>query len=246
MNKRVDCHTHILPGIDDGAATPSEALEMLCCLARQGVSTVVLTPHYVSDGMSLDVFLQKRAAAMELLQEERPPIEVLLGSEVLLSEALFNNRDLQPLCIEGTSCMLVELPSYEMPFTDKVTGWLQKLISIYEITPVIAHAERYTDLLRHEKKLWGLNDDGCLVQINLSSLQKGRLLQKKLLKWIDCGWVQLLGTDCHHITVRPPEYAEPLEVIVRRFGERVAEELCSAAAIFQSQSRFGLFWDDIE
>ena len=87
-----DLHTHILPGMDDGAATVEISLKMLQAEREQGVETVGLTPHFYGERESVEGFLTRRAAAARQLlaaAEQLPPEKQqtlprsILGAEVL-------------------------------------------------------------------------------------------------------------------------------------------------------------------
>lgn len=85
----IDFHTHILPGIDDGAKSLEESLSLLKMEQEQGVDTIVLTPHYFHERQSLDAFLQQRNTAYEQLrhaaEREKISINFHLGAEVRLA-----------------------------------------------------------------------------------------------------------------------------------------------------------------
>ena len=110
----IDIHTHILPGIDDGAETPEQAVEILLQLKEQGITRVLLTPHFCPQSQSLDSFLESRQASYEqLLAAKGLPkdIELILSAELQLHDAIFNYENLDALKIPGTSYVLTELPA---------------------------------------------------------------------------------------------------------------------------------------
>ena len=94
----IEMHCHILPGVDDGSKDTETSVKMLRRLALQGAETVVLTPHYYSDSISLADFTARRNAAFANLQAALPPDapRLLLGAEVYVSRYLMNNADLTP------------------------------------------------------------------------------------------------------------------------------------------------------
>lgn len=201
---KTDFHTHILPGMDDGAHSVQESLQMLQRLSEQGVREVVLTPHYYSNRESLAHFTQRRRAAYERLLDAMPSQEIVLrlGCEVYLTELLFNRHDLSALCIEGTRTMLVELPA-EKCSAESVLDRLDRLASDYLVTPVLAHVERYA-ICRSKKTLSRLLDMGCVLQVNLSSFaMRGK---HRLLRLAANGCIGAVGTDSHNMTTRPPDY----------------------------------------
>lgn len=232
---RIDFHTHILPGMDDGAVNEDEAVAMLEALYRQRVNTVVLTPHFRPENESLNDFLKRREASFERLKKCLPasvPIRMLLGSETFLSSSLFHCEDISPLCIGGRY-LLVELP-YSIRFTQSVCQQIMKISYAYGVYPILAHIERYDDLMQHPKILESLVEDGLLTQINLSSWSSV-WTRWRLEKLIKRGFVHLLGSDCHHLKVRPPEWRTWILKMEKSLGkERMRQFMYNAQDIVQA------------
>ncbi len=228
MTPLVDLHTHILPGIDDGARDVDEAADMLAALSRQQVDTVVLTPHYLSDEMPMEEFLSRRQQAFKALcrrtGEESP--RLILASETFLSKTIFQHEDITPLCI-GSRYLLVELP-YETRFTPYVCENLMQVTYHYGVQPIMAHVERYPDLMQHPHVLEKLIDDGLLTQINVSSLQSF-WMRRRLVSFIKKGYIHLLGTDCHHLKTRPPQFREWVERLQQSVGQQTLNKLMQNA-----------------
>jgi protein-tyrosine phosphatase len=128
--------------MDDGAADIATSVAMLTEAGRQGVSTMVATPHFYPGQESMATFLQRRCASLEQLTPHLPTDapRLLTGAEVLVREGT-SQLDLRPLCIEGTDCLLVELPFMQPPY------WLyEELENItygQRLTLILAHVDRY-------------------------------------------------------------------------------------------------------
>ncbi len=226
---KIDFHTHILPKMDDGAASTEISLSMLSQLSDQGVSDVVLTPHYYSGREPMEVFLQRRRHSFEHLCESLPPDapKVHLGCEVYFTEFLFNHEDLRPLCIDGTDVMLVELPGHQIR-TEKLIDAIARLAADYYVTPVLAHIERFPWLWQHKRNLERLEDIGCLLQMNLSSFTvRGK---GPLLKLAANGYLSAVGTDAHNTDSRAPEYDEGLAVLRESIGRNGIDDLQQSMA----------------
>ena len=89
-----DIHTHILPGIDDGAKDEKVSEEMLSALYAQGVRRVVFTPHYYGNHRSPQDFLKLRSEAYEKIKGVVPAgMQTALGAEVHFSETVAANAD---------------------------------------------------------------------------------------------------------------------------------------------------------
>ena len=81
-----DMHSHILPGIDDGAKTVEDSLELLSCLKNQGVTNVCLTPHFYTNEISLEDFIAERAEKFEKFKPHIPNgMNIVLGTEVYVT-----------------------------------------------------------------------------------------------------------------------------------------------------------------
>ena len=206
-----DLHTHILPGIDDGAASLSEAIDLLYEEQKQGVTDIVFTPHFNIQETTIDEFLSKRDKSFEQLLKEiekHPSLKNLnlhLGAEVKYNPNLIYN-DIFDLCIRGTSYLLLELTtSHPFNFEQTVLWMLSKGIS-----PILAHVERFEYITSNSKLLEDLLYAGVVFQCNASSLYSKRL-GKRVKKLLKHGYVQLLASDTHNMNTRPPELIKGLE-----------------------------------
>ncbi len=204
---KIDFHTHILAGLDDGSTSREMSRAMLSSLYSQQVDVVVLTPHYYSHHKPIAEFIpQQQHAYRKLcatLTEESP--KLVLGAEVYFSDYLFNNTDLSPLCINGTRTMLLELP-YNKIIDNRTIDKVERLIGEYNVTPVLAHVERYPSLIRNRQGMERLLRLGCALQVNLPSFAAfGR---RSLLSLVRKGYIGALGTDAHNLDTRPPQYNE--------------------------------------
>ncbi len=234
---RTDLHTHILPAIDDGAKSVEQSVEMLQSLYEQNVKRVVLTPHYYPQNLPLDEFLTKRKMAVTELSEQDLPqeLEILIGAEVRLHDALFNYSDLSPLKMQGTDYILLELP-YDMKSAKAEYKKVLKLIYNYNVTPILAHIERYPLLIKEKALLQELIDEGCKLQITLSSWKSGSLFHKmRMLKLLQKDMIHCLGTDCHDMLSRAPDYEAPYRALQNQISKKAAHRLSHAEAIFRSE-----------
>ena len=232
LNGLTETHCHILPGIDDGSKDVETSLKMITKLSAQGAEKIVCTPHYYSDSISLADFLQKRDAAAAKLKAALPPgsPEIRLGAEVYISKYLFSNDDLSPIKIEGTNCALIE-HSFSEEFSERACNRLIDLICDHGITPILAHIERYKSLMDKPDKLDYLISLGCIAQVNISSFaDESRHIKKKLFKYLESGKITLIGSDCHNMSSRPPEYEPGAKEIIKKCGEHTLNELIQNAA----------------
>lgn len=222
---KIDFHTHILPGMDDGAKDTAMSVGMLHELREQQVDTVVLTPHFYSHREPLSEFLTRRQEAFERLRsvEQLPEgIRLRLGAEVYFSDYLFNCEDISDLCIDGTRVLLLELP-FDKVIDRRFVDKLYRLIAEFNIMPVLAHIERYPSLIRSTATLNALWDIGCQFQVNLSSFTV--FGKRRLISLVRRGYIGAVGTDSHNLTSRPPVYHEGYRALVKALPHDDADML---------------------
>ncbi len=198
----IDIHTHILPHIDDGAKNTEIACKMLEAELAQGTTLLVLTPHYYGKRRSPSQFVEKRAEVYAHLKPHIPEnIEVRLGAEVHFTG--LNLPQFESLCslsIEGTKCIL-----FEFPFTEKwhslLLERLAEFIAETDYLPIIAHVERYEEILKNPALVTQLVNMGCLLQVNAQSFvdkQSSKFAMALLKK----GLVHCIGSDAHDLETR--------------------------------------------
>lgn len=199
----IDVHCHVLPGIDDGAETMEESMELLERAHEQGITSVIATPHDRGHGNP-----QKRAELRQCLQERiekiLPGFCIYSGSENYYHEGLAERilrKEAETLA--DSPYVLVEFHpagSYGTMFRG-----IRSLTGAGYI-PVLAHVERYA-CLRKDANLQELLNNGCRFQMNFESLQ-GRWFSSEV-RWcrrqVLEGRIYLLGTDMHRLDFRPPD-----------------------------------------
>lgn len=222
----IDMHSHILPGIDDGARDTDVSLELLRRLREDGVDTVCLTPHFNFERQTIEEFLAARAAARQKLEQALAPtgwqMKLLAGAEVAFSPELARQEGVDRLCLEGTRCMLIELPVAYLP---KWTGEVLDELEVQGILPLLAHVERYSYFQRQPEKLYELVCDGCYAQFNATSLVKHKNLQKQILLLLRHNLLHCMGSDTHSPDKRPPVLAQAAELVKKRMGAECLEGL---------------------
>lgn len=221
-----DLHTHILPGMDDGAKTLDEALSMLRAQAAQGVDTVVLTPHFYRSMETLEEFLARRENARSQLlaaTEGRDYPKLLLGAEVAWTLGMIDLPGLEQLCYENTKMLLVELPI--TPWTDYIFRELYSLEVRHGIVPVIAHIDRYFTA-QSKKNIERLLAMGYPMQVSASALYRfsTRNQALRLLEKYD----GLLISDCHDSADRAPNMGDAMRIIVDKRGSAAAARIAAA------------------
>ncbi len=209
----LDFHTHILPSVDDGSSSAEESLKMLKALKEQGVDKVVLTPHFYAYASDIKSFLYDREKALDTLKErirgENLGIGLYLGCEVLYFDEIWRIDDIKKLCIDGTQYMLVEMPF--AAWTDSCVNGVVNLMS-RGITPVIAHFDRYIKYQHGMHVFYDLINEGALLQMNCGYINRF-LTRGKAISFLKKGIVSFIGTDCHNMADRQPNYAAAIKHI---------------------------------
>lgn len=218
-----DLHTHILPGMDDGPKDVPAALVLLEQEYAQGVRNVALTSHYHCEAEELDAFLARRERAYSELSEVAPKgMTLKRGCEVFFSPELLR-LDVRKLCLEGTSCLLLELPILQKPaFLNEVL----LALTARGIMPLIAHAERYLYVQRDPRLLTEWIDLGARIQVNAGS---DAAFVRKLLR---CRLVHVMASDAHHVSHRPADLSAGLEKLNAEDAARLKN---NAELIFAGQ-----------
>jgi protein-tyrosine phosphatase len=227
----IDLHSHILPGVDDGARTLDESLRMLRLAAEGGVRLQVLTPH-VQPGR-FDNALAALQARLEELQDavlaEGIDIELRLAAEVHVGPHILAlvEKDALPWLGEhrGMRTFLLEFPMTSAPVgTINLVQWLVKR----KVLPVIVHPERCREFQTHPERLAPYLAAGCPLQITASSLTgqfgaEAKALARRLLQ---AGHVAAVATDCHNLAYRPPDLATALQTL-----EKLTDAATAAALV---------------
>lgn len=225
----VDIHTHILPGMDDGAATAEISLEMLRKQAAQGVTAVVLTPHFYREREDVDRFLARRARSLQQLQaaidalpqaEQEQLPKLILGAEVAWRPNMKYWEDIEKLCIGSTRNLLLELPNTR--WTEQVTNTIYNLLNM-GITPIIAHLDRYFYPQRRAS-LEDVLNMGVPVQISAGSLRRP-IIGCRLVHMMGQEPVVVLASDCHSRNHRPPNMAEGVARLRQKLGEKTIQDI---------------------
>lgn len=234
---RIDFHSHILPGMDDGAASPEVSVKMLKTEEKDKIDKVILTSHFYRHKENIASFLRRREKAFDALTDavgEAPGgISFSLGAEVYFYPSLATDPDLEKLCIEGTDYILLELPFehfYDNFFIDFST-----FMNRCPCRVILAHIERYLKFGNTVKELSKLMSFGDLTfQMNCASIvDSGFFQQRKMLDLISGGFIQLLGTDAHNTDTRPPLFGKAEAIITKKCGENTFRRICrNGEAIF--------------
>ncbi len=221
----IDIHSHILPGLDDGARTLAESLQMLELAARSGTTDIVATPHanaeFPYDGIRIQTcFAQLSEAAQGM-------IRLHLGCDFHLSYENVQDALRHPdrYTVNNFSYLMVELA--DLVVTESAGNVLMRLREAGMI-PVITHPERNVVIQRKLDTLREWVQQGCLVQITGQSLvgRFGPEAERSAHELVRSGLAHFVASDGHDCRDRPPRLDEAHRNIAQRYGAKVADRLC--------------------
>jgi protein-tyrosine phosphatase len=200
----IDLHTHILPGIDDGARTLEDAIGMAWAAVADGIRAVAATPHVRDDWPTSAADMERLVADVrEALESAGIPLQVLPGGEIALDRLdRLEARELERFGLGGNpDFLLVEFPYYGWPL-----GLAHRVTELRSrgVTAVLAHPERNADVQARPERLRPFVADGALCQITAASIdgRLGRRPRAAGLELVEAGLAHLLASDAHTPDVR--------------------------------------------
>jgi protein-tyrosine phosphatase len=223
----IDLHSHILPGIDDGARDLGMSLAMARLAVADGIHTMACTPHiypgmYMNDSAGIEA---ARAALQAELVREGIALRLVTGADVHLVPGLIDGlRAGRVPTLNGSRYLLLE-PSHTSPpprFEDSV---FNLIASGY--TPIITHPERLTWVEQHYPVFQRLIQQGAWMQVTAGALTGtfGKRAKYWGERFLGDGHTHLLATDAHSDGRRLPRLSEAVEIAQRLLGPAEASRL---------------------
>lgn len=222
----LDIHSHVLPGLDDGAASEEEALKMLREARRQGIREVIATPHFGRPfpNNCPDRIRNMCADLQEKAEQKKIRIKIYPGQEIMYSEeipGMLSRGEL--LTLADSRFVLVEF-HFGVAYSEVLRAVRMLMIEGY--SPVLAHVERYKDL-RREDRIEELLAQGAYLQINFSSA--GGKWYSETTRWsrtlLSREHVHFMGTDMHNMTSRKPVTEEAVRWMEKKLDSAYMKRL---------------------
>ncbi|MBQ6826010.1 MAG: hypothetical protein IJP34_05060 [Clostridia bacterium] len=225
MTVLLDIHSHILPAVDDGAKNLNEALKILKLMQKQGITDVIATPHFYPSLHSLEDFNLTVNQAYNHLSEasqKRNLPKIYKGCELLYYKDIGLSDELNTFCLNNSDYLLLELTDgfIKEPLFDDLLNIQTKA----NITPIIAHAERYFTAKKYRKFIKFLKLNNIPVQINADSVLNP-LFNKPIKMLLKSELDIILASDSHSSDTRPPRLKEAYELIGIKYGEEIKIKL---------------------
>ena len=253
----IDLHCHILPGVDDGAASLQESLSMAEQAIAQGITHLLCTPHH-NNGRYENEKSSVIAAVHHLqnaLDERNLPLTLLEGQEVRVTGELITAIEKNHLLFTDITdtYLLLEFPTQDVPvFSESLFFELRTLGKV----PVIVHPERNAIFREDPNRLIPFLEMGCLAQLTAPSIVGifGKQIQKTAHEMVAHNLVQMVASDAHGISKRRFYLKEAYEIIEQDWGkekvlqmQQVARDLVNGDEVSYpsytevKKKKFGLF-----
>lgn len=229
LERCVDIHCHILPGLDDGPKNLSQSLALCAALVEDGITTVIATPHQIGryDRLNSAAVIQQEinqlAAALE---SKQIPLEILPGGDVRIDERLANLLDAGEIVslANAEKHLLLELP-HELYVDPAATI---EMLNQRGLQTIMTHPERHPYLIGKDQLLQAWVQQGAVIQLTAGSLlgDFGRRAYNQAWHILQLGLASLVATDSHDVVRRPPRISAALARLTREFGAETARALC--------------------
>ena len=194
-------HSHLLPGIDDGAEDMESSLALIKGMRDLGYTKLITTPHVMWDMYknTHEVIREKLSRVAAAVKEAGIDVELNAAAEYFLDEhveELLRNKE--PLLTIKDNMVLTE---FSMAFPSMNIKEILFEMEMQGYQPIIAHPERYVYLEKNKDFYRELKDVGCLFQLNILSLggHYGRSVTELAHYLLKNDYYSLLGTDLHHL-----------------------------------------------
>jgi protein-tyrosine phosphatase len=221
VNNLIDLHSHILPGVDDGARSLDESLEMGRIAASEGIEVMACTPHFMPglyDNTAPDI-RQRIAQLNDEFSQHDIDVALVVGSDAHMRPDFVNClRDGSILTLHDSRYVLFEPPHIVMPqrlddllFNIQASGYV----------PVLTHPERLKWIEQGYDAVLEFAKSGVMIQLTAGSMT-GRF-GKRAAYWsqrmLADGIVSIIATDCHNLDSRPPHLVKAFEMAQSELGD---------------------------
>jgi len=204
----IDLHSHILPGIDDGAADLDESIAMCRMAFRDGIRTIVATPHIGKFPNTREIIEKKAEELRRVMRSQGIDLALFIGADYEFSPEIFSRiQNKALLTINSSRYLLLDIPYSLMP--PNVPRHIERMVNA-GIVPIITHPERCLQVQEEVAILDDIVKAGALVQLTASSImgrmgtrarETAHLILKKNL-------AHVIATDAHGLSKRPPILSE--------------------------------------
>ena len=216
----IDIHSHILPAVDDGCADIDQSLTLIREEYRQGITDIVLTPHYRAEYLPKREKIEKQFALLkQTVNDKGIAVNLYLGQEIFVFDGIVNAiKSGKLFTMNGGRYVLLEFSTrQERDIAEAVYTFVSA-----GFIPIVAHIERYfyADIAAAKE----IRELGGLIQVNASSLcHKFGAYKKKATALVKAGLVDFVASDVHF--KRRNYMLKAYNVVVKKFGRETADKL---------------------
>ncbi|MGP4079208.1 tyrosine-protein phosphatase [Pseudalkalibacillus sp. R45] len=223
----IDIHCHILPGVDDGAGTVEDSIDMAKKAVDEGITTIIATPHHNAHYQNRRLKIENDVEELnKVFQHKGINLQVIPGQEPRINADLLEqleNQEILTLCNQN-KYVHIELPSNHIP---KYTQSLLYEIQLQGITPIIVHPERNVEIVENPEVLFDFVNEGILTQVTSSSLigNFGKNIQKFSYQLIEHNLTHFIASDAHNISSRAFHLRAAYEQVEKEFDIKTRYQL---------------------
>ena len=221
MFNLIDIHCHILPGIDDGAKTIEDSIDMAKTAVADGITTIIATPHhqngrYINGKSSI---IERIKEVNDQLTQHNIPLTILPGQEPRIYGELIEDYQKDEILTlnNGGKYVMIELPSSQVP---RYTEQLLFDIQLQGLNPIIVHPERNAQIMEQPDILYNFVKKGALTQVTASSVTGhfGKKIQKFSNQLIEANLTHFIASDAHNVNGRTFRLSEAYDLIENQYG----------------------------
>lgn len=223
----IDIHSHILPGLDDGSRSIEQSLEMLRIAYEEGIDIIIATPHNMpgKGQPPLQSVIEQAETLQQLANQEEIPIDIVVGTEYYFREkVLYLLEEEAAITMNASEFVLVEFE----PMVEKIyfRNAIRDILST-GYRPIVAHVERYANVMRDKSMLHDLKKMGALIQVNAASVigDNGRVSKKDVKRLLKERLVDFVATDAHSDGRRAPFMHKCATYLYKKYDAEYVDEL---------------------
>lgn len=227
MDRIFDIHNHSIWGVDDGADSLETSIRMLEMACKSGTTDIILTPH--NKPGRRNVYYQEMKDIIEQLEQELKSRDIALrlhsGNEI------YYRMDVAERLKIGKASTMAE-SKYVLLEYNPVDEWDYIKRGVDDMLaegywPIVAHVERYENVMKDLDRAQDLINKGCYLQINASSVMGdiGWKYKKACKELLDMGMVSFVASDAHDIKKRNPRLDKCVKYINKKYGAEYAQNI---------------------
>lgn len=227
MMNYIDMHSHLLPGVDDGARDLEMSMKMFKIAEENGIRQMILTPH--NKPAHHNVSPKKVESLIMSLQKELSrkgsKIQLYAGNELYYRSDILEELEEKKACtMAGSAYVLVEFnPADDY---DYIRNGIYLMIA-GGYRPILAHAERYGSVCTKAGRVEDLIEMGCYIQVNAGSImgQCGLFAKQFTRGLLKQQLIHFVATDAHNPEKRGPYLGDCGKYISKKYGVSYAQKL---------------------